>query len=173
MMIKYNEVTTWEDLLKILQEASPEQLEQPIQVVKASPMWDHVHECHMGICIGTVDDLDLRYVRSVSDNRRNGDELVLYVDGNPHAKDGAIGYEWSVDEEIKSVDDLGNNPIYPQGHNDSSNWTGPAQVLTDMGFKEKDQQRGEDDFSPAEMSQIRKCAKEAHRLSGEIKEPDV
>ncbi len=79
-------ITTWGDLLCALQKLSPEQLAQPAQIVKEHPCADKVISAKPVVAIGTVDTLDLRYVRSCKDNRRHGDEIVLLVDGNPYGK---------------------------------------------------------------------------------------
>jgi hypothetical protein len=117
-----SEVTTWGDVLEQLKNAPPEVLAKPAQVICHQPNCDEVFECRPAVSLGTVDELGFDYVRSSVDNRRNGDELVLYVDYNPFAEDGASGYTMTDDEDI---------PFYPPGHDASSDWTGPAQKLHD------------------------------------------
>ena len=86
---------------------------------------------------GTVDDLDLRYARSVNDNRRNGNEIVLYCDGNPFGEDGRTGSTLS-DTETTSDTKIATGffdrlePVYPEDHDDSRDWTGSAQRLADQ-----------------------------------------
>ena len=128
-------VRTYRDLLEKLQACSKEQLDQPIQVVKGHPVDEYVYELQAAVCFATVDDLDLRYARSVTDNRRHGEELVIYTDGNPHGECGAIAYEMKGD-----LDSLKDNPIYPKGHDESADWTGPAQALVDA--KERPEGKG-------------------------------
>jgi hypothetical protein len=66
----------------------------------------------------------------VTDNRRNGEELVLFSDGNPFGEDGAVAYE--VDHTYEGEGLLKHhNPIYPKNHDASMDWTGPAQELAD------------------------------------------
>lgn len=119
------EIRTWQDVLEALKKATPEQLAQPVKICESFPMDEHVHELQQGICLATVDELDLRYARSVLDNRRHGDHLVIFTDGNPFGEDGAIAYQYEAGEHLNK------NPIYPKGYDDSQNWTGPAQKLAD------------------------------------------
>lgn len=126
----FKEVETWADMLKALQQMTPEQLQQPIQSVQGHPMDDYVYELQQGICLGTVDEIGLKYTRSVKDNRRHGDEVILYTDGNPFGEDGAVAYEL--------LPDGGDKPIYPKDHDESKDWTGPAQKLADQNVCESD-----------------------------------
>lgn len=115
------EIATWGDLWTALGKLSAEQLEMPAQVIRENPCATKVLSGKPAVCIGTVDALDLRYVRSCRDNRRHGEEIVLLVDGNPFAKDGAIGYKGM---------DL-QQPIYPGAYTKDQDWTGPAKELVD------------------------------------------
>ena len=129
-MIEYRSITTYRELLEALQQANEEQLDLPIQCVNSHPVDEYVYTLQQVICIGTVDALDLRYARSVRDNRRNGEELVLFSDGNPHAEDGAVSYV--VDDTFEGEEPLKHHsPIYPPNHDASMDWTGPAQELAD------------------------------------------
>ncbi len=129
-MIKYRSITTYRELLAALQKASEEQLDLPIQCVNSHPVDEYVYNLQQVICLGTVDALGLRYARSVIDNRRNGDELVLLSDGNPYGEDGAVAYE--VDQTYEGTEPFKNHkPIYPKNHDPSMDWTGPAQKLAD------------------------------------------
>jgi len=138
-MIKHEEIETWGDLLSILQQASPEQLAQPVQTCEGHPCDDHVHELQQGIIFGTINELEIRYARSVKDNRRNGDELVIYTDGNPFGEEGAAAYEVSFDENPEEEGELfrKQKPIFPKDHDESCDWTGPAQKLADEEEREK------------------------------------
>ena len=136
-MIDYQSVRSYRDLLAALQNASEEQLDMPIQCVDSHPVDEHVYVLKQAICLGTVDDLDLRYARSVNDNRRNGNELVLFSDGNPFAVDGATSYMMKEtagasesENSIEFRDRL--EPVYPEGHDASQDWTGPAQMIADQ-----------------------------------------
>lgn len=87
--------------------------------------------------MGTVDELDLRYARSSKDNRRHGNEIVLFCDGSPFGQDGASGYVMKdaneTDEDTKAKDFRERlEPVYPEDHDDSRDWTGPAQKLADQ-----------------------------------------
>lgn len=129
-MIEYRSITTYRELLAALQEASEGQLDLPIQCVNSHPVDEYVYKLQQVICLGTVDALGLRYARSVTDNRRNGDELVLFSDGNPYAEDGAVAYE--VDQTYEGKELFKHHkPIYPGNHDPSMDWTGPAQKLAD------------------------------------------
>lgn len=118
-------IDTYADLLKALQKLTPEQLAQPAQVIKSHPVEEKVLAGHPVICLDTVDSLGFRYIRSCKDNRRHGEEVVIFVDGNPYGVDGAIAYEGNflLDEEC--------TPIYPANYSPDQNWTGPAQKIVD------------------------------------------
>jgi hypothetical protein len=116
------EVTTWGDLLVALKQLTTKHLEQPIQIQIHHPDDSHVFELQRSVCLGTVDEHELRYVRSVVDNRRHGDELILSTDYNGHAEDGVVAYDGFGDEA---------KAIYPDGHDESADWTGPAQKIAD------------------------------------------
>ncbi len=66
-MIAHQSVRTYRDLLDALQKASDGQLNMPIQCADSHPVDEHVYELKQAICLGTVDELDLRYARSVID----------------------------------------------------------------------------------------------------------
>jgi len=157
MPVSYKEIRTWKDLLEALKEASPEQLEQPVQTVKSHPCDDFVFELCPGICIATVDEMDLLYVRSCTDNRRHGEHLAIYVDYNPHGEDGAIAYEGFCEEEEK--------PIYPKDYDDSQNWTGPAQKLVDAGARDRIKNKERSEFSQLQITQIQRSAENAKDIS--------
>jgi len=135
-MIKYEEIETLGDLLQALKKASPEQLAQPVQTCEGHPCDDHVYELQQGLIISTVDELNLRYARSSKDNRRNGDELVIYTDGNPFSENGASAYEVTLEKENEELFRK-ERAIFPKGHDDSCDWTGPAQKLADEQEREK------------------------------------
>lgn len=126
MAVKYSEIEIWEDVLRVLQEASPEQLKQPVQICDHHPVEDYVHGLKPGIALGIVDALEIKYARSVTDNRRHGEHLIIYTDYNPYAEDGAIAYEWDLENDCEHI------PIYPKDHDESKDWTGPAQRLIDQ-----------------------------------------
>ncbi len=46
-----------------------------------------------GIAIGTVGEFEFEGSRSVVDNKYHADEVVLLIDANPFAEDGAVAYE--------------------------------------------------------------------------------
>lgn len=136
-MIEYESLQTWRELMDALKNATDEQLDMPIQCTDSHPVDEYVYTLKRAICLGTVDELDLRYARSVRDNRRHGNELVLFCDGNPFGEDGASSY--TMKESTKSDDDAKAlnfrdrlEPNYPEDHDDSRDWTGPAQKLADQ-----------------------------------------
>lgn len=134
MAIRFREITTWRDMLNALQACSDKQLDQPVQVAKSHPVPEYVHALQQGIALATVGALELEYARSVTDNRMHNDHLVIFTDGNPFGEEGAIGYEW---KRGRGKD----RPIFPPGHDDGCNWTGPAQQLADARRKRRPKKR--------------------------------
>ncbi len=127
--------------LRALQKASDQQLDMPIQIADSHPADESVHALQQVICLGTVDELVLRSARSVNDNRRNGEELVLCCDGNPFGEDGATSYVIKdAPESCESAEPLDSRDrlqaVYPDDHDDSRDWTGPAQRLADQRLRE-------------------------------------
>ena len=136
-MIAYQSLRTYRDLLEALQNASEEQLGMRIQCTDSHPVDEYVYKLKQAICIGTVDDLDLRYARSVNDNRRNGNEIVLFCDGNPFGEDGRTASTLKDTETARDSKNAENffdrlEPVYPEDHDESRDWTGPAQKLADQ-----------------------------------------
>jgi len=86
-------VRTWGDVLAALQRLTPEQLKQPAQAVLCEPSDSVVSECQSCIAIGTVDEFEIEAIRSVTDNKRHGEEVVILLDYNPFAEDGCVAYE--------------------------------------------------------------------------------
>jgi hypothetical protein len=129
--MKIQEVETYADLLKILQNMTPEQLAKPVQTVMSHPVYEAVRAACPVICVGSVDELGLLYIRSAHDNRRHGDDIILFVDYNPFGVDGAIAYTVSLNGDVSK-----DTPIYPKNHTEDQNWTGPAQKLIDKSVKE-------------------------------------
>ncbi len=119
----------------------------PIQCTDSHPVGEHVYTLKRVICMGTVDELDLRYARGVSDNRRHGNEIVLFCDGNPFGEDGACAYTMKDSEKSNLEDDNVKRgdfferlePVYPEGHDESRDWTGPAQKLADQQPRKRTQ----------------------------------
>lgn len=136
----FQEIKTLGDLLTALQACDENQLKQPLQVCKGHPVDEHVHALQKGIVFGTLDALEIRYARSVVDNRRHGDDLVIYTDGNPFGKEGAKAYMLvdpndDPNENISSkelFERMKQRPIHPENHDDSADWTGPAQKIEDV-----------------------------------------
>lgn len=88
------EIETYKDLLAALSVLTPEQLAQPIQVADPSPDCSKPVELQCGIALGTVGEFGFEGSRSVVDNKYHADDVVILVDGNPHAEDGATAYVW-------------------------------------------------------------------------------
>ncbi len=85
------EITTYGDLLAKLETMTEAELNQPVQI--ADPPNDcRPVELQQGIAIGTVGEFEFEGSRSVIDNRYHADEVVILIDGNPHAEDGAVSY---------------------------------------------------------------------------------
>lgn len=116
-------IETYEDLLRRLQALTPDQRKQRVQVARAPADYSEVVALDPVVGLYAVDEAGFDYARSSVDNRRHGDELVLVYDANLFAKDGAIAYEMDAEDLIFD------KPIYPPGHDDSADWTGPAQKL--------------------------------------------
>lgn len=121
------EIETWRDLRDKLNQLTEEQLNQRVQVVKSHPVEDFVIPLEPAIALATIDELELIYTRSSIDNRHHGDAVVLFTDSNPHAINGATAYEWHADGR--------ETPLYHKDHDDSCDWTGPAQKLLDESRK--------------------------------------
>lgn len=101
------QIETWDDLATAIAEMSEDQRRQPIQCVHPTPNGDEVQALEPGIAIGTVGEFDFTSCRSVHDNKYRPQDVVLLLDGNPFAEDGAVAYEWKAGEE-----DI---PIYGKG----------------------------------------------------------
>lgn len=131
------EISTYRELRDFLNNLPDDckQLDQPVQFVKSHPMPDeHVFELIPAIVIGTVDDLGLKYVRSSVDNRRHGDELVLFCDANGHSITGSTGTQYK--DAFDLLDETKGIKLYPVGHDDSADWSGPAQKLVDQWWED-------------------------------------
>ena len=128
-MLKVENVRSWRDLLECLNNFSPEQLDQPVQVCGTHPVESYVHELQPAYCVGTVEELGILYCRSSVDNRKNNKEVILCVDYNPFAVDGAIAHQWGTYDDEKDVFIKQNIPIYPKDYTEDQNWTGPAQKV--------------------------------------------
>lgn len=129
------ELETYRDLLSYLQNASSEYLDQPIQVANPGPNCDEPIELMPGIAIGTVDQMGFFRCRSMVDNKYHAEELVILIDGNPFAKDGAVAYEWKSNDDTGDIDDV---PIYgKEGPTDIKDQTAPQKpsgtVATEAG----------------------------------------
>ncbi len=86
------EIETYRDLLAALQQLTPGQLDQRVQI--ADPPCDGKPvPMAQGIAIGTVGEFEFEGSRSVVDNCFHADEVVVLIDGNPHAEDGATAYK--------------------------------------------------------------------------------
>jgi hypothetical protein len=120
------ELNTWEDLGKLIEKMTPEQRSQAVQIVRSHPCEDHIHELEPGISFSTIGELELMYCRSSVDNRHHKNEFVIYTDCNPFAENGASAYELTEEGEI---------PIFHSGHDESADWTGPAQRILDESRK--------------------------------------
>lgn len=91
------EARTWDGLAAAIAAMTPEQRQQPIQVVGATVIENDVQECLPVVAIDTVAAFEIYKCRSSYNNRYCGDDVVLLLDGNPFAEDGAVAYEWPDD----------------------------------------------------------------------------
>lgn len=101
------ELETLGDLLRALTNLSAEQLKQPIQCLLSTSNEDDVQEMITGIALGTVAQFEFYKCRSTHNNKYCPDDVILLLDHNPFAEDGAIAYNWS-SESVNLCD----NPIY-------------------------------------------------------------
>ena len=101
------DVTTWEDLAAKIAEMTDEQRNQPIQCVNPTPNEDDVQEMLPGIAIATVDEMGFCRCRSTHSNKYEPGDVVLLMDHNPFAEDGAVAYDWTDGED--------DTPIYGEG----------------------------------------------------------
>lgn len=109
----------YKDILRIVSAMNDEQLEQKAQVVISGVSDDHVYECLPVISLQTINDLEIQYARSSVDNRRHGNDFVLFTDIHPFELSGCDGYDITYGCEER----------FPADHDESADWTGPAQAL--------------------------------------------
>lgn len=86
------EVRTWNDLLHAIEAMTPIEKLQQIQIAKP-PSDGRPVALARGIALGTVGAFEFEGSRSVVDNRYHANEVVLLIDGNPFAEDGAMCHE--------------------------------------------------------------------------------
>jgi hypothetical protein len=122
------DLNTWDDLATLISKMTPEQRLQPVQIINSHPCEDHVHELRPGILFCTIGEMQLKYCRSSVDNRHHDDEFAIYTDSNPFAESGATAYELGDGGSL--------TPIFPKSHDDSADWTGPAQKIVDYESSE-------------------------------------
>ncbi len=123
------EVRTWEDLGAKIAAMTPEQRKQPIQCVKPTPIQDQVQEMLPGIAIATVEQFGFYKCRSTHDNKYNANDVVLLIDSNPFAEDGAVAYEWSEDMDT---------PIYGKAGPTAKDSQCSPQALTPDSYERTD-----------------------------------
>lgn len=87
------DIETYQDLLAVLQKMTPEQLAQPIQVVKDCGDLSKPVELQPAFCIGTVKELEFNAARSSVDNVYHPEEIVIMIDSNPFRQDGVIAHK--------------------------------------------------------------------------------
>lgn len=104
-------IGTWEDLAKAILALPDEQRRQPVQCCPPTGSDEAPVELLPGIALGTVMYFGLCGARSTHDNKFRADDVVLLMDHNAFAEDGAIAYEWLADESGSSTD----HPIYGPG----------------------------------------------------------
>lgn len=115
------DVTTWEDLEAKIAEMTDEQRKQPIQCVNPTPNEDDVQEMVQGIAIGTVEEMGFYKCRSTHSNKYEPKDVVLLLDYNPFAEDGAVAYDWTDGED--------DTPIYGKdGKTDVAEQSSPQAI---------------------------------------------
>jgi len=127
------EVTTWEDLAEKIAALTPEQRQKPIQCLYVTPNDSDVQECLPAIAMATIDELGISRCRSVYDNQYHGDDIVLLLDGNPFAEDGAIAYEMNTNPKpetsLNFLEDM--KPVYSShGPTNPSDQWAPSKNLS-------------------------------------------
>lgn len=85
---------TWKELGQAIVDMTEEQRQQPVQVVELEPSDDIVNELKPAYGIQSIEELGIEACRSIVDNKRHGEDVVLLIDANPFAEDGAVAYEW-------------------------------------------------------------------------------
>lgn len=131
------EIDTWADLAKAISKLSKAQQSQPVQVVKVHVHDDAVNSLLPGICLGSVGALEIRFARSVTDNKKHEEHIVLQVDGNPFGEEGACAYEM-VTKTVNGKKKYLFHPCFPENHTDESDWSGPAQKIIKAKEKKQD-----------------------------------
>lgn len=91
------DVTTWRDLALAILDMPMEKQAMPVQCCNPTPCHDDVQEMVQGICLGTVSEFEFQACRSTHNNKYCPEDVVLLMDGNPHAAEGATMYEWKPD----------------------------------------------------------------------------
>lgn len=100
------EIETYQELLDALTQLTAEQRKQPVQIAHPQSS-DCVVELMPSVCLGTVGALEFSGARSSVDNRYHAEEVVLLIDHNPFAKDGATAY--------RLEEDGPDTPLYDKG----------------------------------------------------------
>ena len=114
-------IQTYSDLLTYLQSCSLEQLKQRVQICRPSPVEEEPVEACPGIAIGTMQEMGFYKARSVTNNKFVPEEIVLLIDGNPFAPDGAWAYTYDWDEEGKRIITPDYSPDGPTNPEDQLN----------------------------------------------------
>ena len=97
IVMPLHDVETWQDVADAILKMTPEQRAMPVQCCNPTSCHDDVQEMVQGICIGTVSAFEFQACRSTHNNKYCPDDVVLLMDVNQHAPDGAIMYEWKDD----------------------------------------------------------------------------
>lgn len=137
-----HEITTWSDLAKAISKLSKAEKSQPVQVVKTHASDAAVNELLPGVCLGSVGSLEIRFVRSSTDNRKHEEHVVLLVDGNPFGEEGASSYEM-ITKKVKGKKKILFHPNFPKNHTDECDWSGPAQKIIKEKEKKNPENTGE------------------------------
>lgn len=95
--MEISDVETWGDLGKAILKMTPEQRSMQIQCINPIPSDVAMQEMIQGIAIGTVEAFEFSACRSTHNNKYCPNDVVLLMDSNPHAEDGALLYHWKDD----------------------------------------------------------------------------
>lgn len=100
------EIETWWDLMLAIEAMTDEQQSMPIQAVNCTHDSGEVQEMMPGIAIATVEEFEFEACRSTHNNKYCPKDIVLLLDQNSFAKDGAVacrvhglGAEWEGEPE--------------------------------------------------------------------------
>ena len=93
-------INTYEDLFRALKQLTHEQRQQPVQCAFGQVDDSVPADLHMGLAIGTVEDMGFSGARSSVDNVYHADEVVILMDHNLFGNDGVLAHNLTTGETI-------------------------------------------------------------------------